>query len=141
MGTWPYESDSGNFAIAKIYATSSGVDYKVDLYNTSDEVISALDGNPSSKPFARAYNIMSSFKDDSIMFVYKIENVKDVSFFQERKGLLKLVPDAANRSHMTGYWETTLTDDKDGVPIKRRGTLSLYRGKVFDKSTINRSSC
>ncbi|MHC1790240.1 hypothetical protein [Solidesulfovibrio sp.] len=127
IGEWPYKSDGGNFAIAKIRATPSGMHYTVDLYHSAEEVLSALDQKPEVDPFARAHDIMSQFKENQITFIYSIDFT--TQSFPKRKGMLELIPDPTNPSKIKGYWETTLS-----AAEKRCGGLSLYKPEAFRKA-------
>lgn len=138
IGTWAYESSSGNFAIVKIFPKglwSGGItlSYNVSLFKTPREVISALKVEGIAFPFGTAYGQLVGLKDDKLIIVYQVSLGADP--FNAFRGILTITP-TADKNILSGVWESTKVNRQHPIEPDekvRKGDLKIYRPKNFRK--------
>lgn len=133
LGSWVYNSTSGNWGLATIHLIANELKYNVNLYPDEDSVRAA--GNKEylfhEKIFASVDSISVEYSGGTINLIYVITQT-DSAFYVPREGILKLTP-LPGGSAMKGWWKS----DIEGSDSPRRGQLNLLRLRYFLDSKAN----
>ena len=134
LGSWIYESSSGNWGLASIHFVGNLLKYKVDLFPDAKSVHAALNNEDGfgEKVFASVDSISVEYDHGKLSLIYVITQT-DSSIYAPREGILKLIP-LSGGSAMKGFWKSDYSnpDTKDGAS-PRSGILNLVRVEQFVK--------
>jgi hypothetical protein len=125
-GTWTYESTSGNWGLARIQLSGSGLKYTVDLYPDEVSVRAAANNEYKfgEKVLATVVSISVEYAQGKVSLIYII-NLTDEDVYAPREGILKLVPLPGGMA-MKGYWKSDVEGEKS-----KHGVLNLVRLEQF----------
>lgn len=120
LGTWYYESASGNVGLGSIAISRGQIQYEFSLYQSFDDAMK------NNNKLGHVESPYTSFENGLLWVNYKVE-IRGTSYVAREGRLVITPPGVVDSDGMSGYWFSShISTDADGRPVNS-GELTFHR--------------